>query len=34
MELQLLINLLGNGGTAEERTKTKAKVAEHWGAAS
>jgi hypothetical protein len=34
MELQLLINLLSNGGTAEERTKTNAKVAKHEGAAS
>jgi hypothetical protein len=34
MELQLLIDLLGNGGSAEERTKTNAKVAKHWNAAS
>ena len=31
MELQLLIDLLGNGGAAEERAKTNAKVAEHLG---
>jgi hypothetical protein len=29
MELQLLIDFLGNGGAAEERRKTNAKVAEH-----
>ena len=34
MELQFLIDLLGNGCAAEERTKTNAKVAEHWVAAS
>jgi hypothetical protein len=34
MELRLLFDLLGNGGAAEERTKTNAKVAEHWVAAS
>jgi hypothetical protein len=26
-----LIDFLGNGGAVEERTKTNAKVAEHWG---
>jgi hypothetical protein len=34
MELQFFVDLLGNGGAAEERTKTNAKVAEHWVAAS